>query len=121
MNTLEIISLIFAIIVLVKFVVFLVKPDWLFKAAGKFGKKTTLVNVSFLAMVLVLGYLVLTNLTITQVVPGILIGSFLYGAMFLQSPNYSTLAKKLIKDKKMWLFWIPWLVIAIWVLIVLFL
>lgn len=121
MNPLEILSLIFAIMIIVKFLVFLVKPDWLLKTAEKLSHKKGIMNGLFLVLVVVLGYFVLSNLTITQVMPGILLGSTLVGAMMVQYPGYLKLAKTMIKDKKkVWLFWLIWLVLACWVLVVLF-
>ena len=122
MNILEILSLILAIIIIVKFLVFLTKPDWLLKVAEIVSHKKSLLNGLFLILVVVLGYFVLSNLTITQVMPGILLGSFLIGAMMVQYPGYLKLAKKMITDKKkVWLFWLIWLILACWVLVDLFL
>lgn len=122
MNPLEILSLIFAIMIIVKFLVFLVKPDWLLKTAEKISHKKSIINGLFLVLIVVLGYFVLTNLTITQVMPGVLLGSALIGAMMIQYSGYLKLANKMIADKKkVWLFWLVWLVLAIWVLVALFL
>ena len=123
MNPLEIISLIFAIAVIVKFVVFLAIPDLLLKLTTKIAKKTKLINVILVILILVVGYFVLSQLTIIQVIPALWLGSMMFALLFLQYPKkYVTWVKQLMKDKnKIWFFWVIWLVIAAWVLYVLFL
>jgi len=123
MNTLEIISLIFAIGILLKVLVFLVKPEWMLKIVDLFVNKTKILNILIVILMVVLGYFVLTTLTIIQVIPALWLGSMLFALMLIQYPkHYQKWVKVLLKDKKrVWFFWAIWLVIAGWILYVLFL
>lgn len=122
MNAMEIISLIAAIAVFFKLIMFMVHPKWLDKIVKVATKKTKLFVWLLLVLIIVLSYFILASMTITQAVPVIILGHFILALMLLQFPKiYEDLAKAIIKNpKKVWLGWLVWVIILVWTLYVLF-
>ena len=122
MNALEIISLIFAISVVIKLVIFLINPKWMLKAVDLVGKQNKLVLGFTVLSTLVLGYFVLTSLTIIQVIPAIFLGMCLMGIILFQYPKlYVKLAKDVLKERnKFWWQWLIWLGLSGWIVYTLF-
>jgi len=124
MNPMEIISLVIAIMILLKLIVFIAKPDWLSKMASYILKMNNKVFVGLiLVLIVVVGYFVLTTLTITQALPAILLGHMLLALLLVMYPKaYNNLTKVVFKDRKnSWLMWLIWAGLSLWVLYVLFL
>jgi len=124
MNPMEIISLIIAIAVLLKLIVFIAKPGWLNKVASYMMKMNNKIIVGIvLVMMIVVGYFVFTTLTITQILPTIILGHMLLALLLLMYPKvYSNLSSAVFKDPKgSWLMWLIWAGLSLWVLYVLFL
>lgn len=122
MNVMEILSLIIAIIVLLKLIVFIAKPKWLSKMANAMVKKNKLMVTLIIVFLIVFGYIVFTNLTIIQALPVILLGHMILALVMVQYPKiYSNFSKAIFKDrKKSWLVWAIWVVLSLWALYVLF-
>ena len=122
MNAVEIIALIFAIMALVKMVFLLLKPKILMDFGMKMVEKTNLMKGMLIAMILVVGYFLLTSMTIVEVFAASMLGIFAYALIFTQYPKMmKSFYKAAIKDmNKLWLPIVIWIVVAVWVLIVLF-
>ena len=122
MNSLEIISLIFAVLVILKILLLWINPKWMTTIINKFSKwRNGMVGV-ILIFTAIVGYFVFANLTVVQVVPGILLGTFLMGMVFLIFPkNYVRMAKEVLKErKKLWVPFLLWIILAVWTLYHLF-
>ena len=129
MNALEIIALIFAISVIVKLLMFLFARDFMKKSFDVFVKKRDLLMLFYFLMVLIVGYFVLfnesTKMTIVQVVSAITFGLSVIGLTLLSASKSGM--KKLGKEmmskpamQKSILGWVIWVLLALWVLYVLF-
>jgi len=121
MNALEIISLVTAIAVLIKLLVFLVKPKLLESFASDIDKTAKFMTPVILVLFAVIAYYVFSTLSIMQVLPAILLGHIILGLMLVQYPKvYKMFAKEVFKDtSKTWLVWLIWSALSVWVLYVL--
>jgi len=123
MNPLEIISLIFAIIVLGKAVfVHVTDTKKFLKYMDSILQQRTVLSIAYLLVIGVLGYFLLRELTIVQIVPAMLLGMAAYILLFIQYPKALLgFGKEYVHDKhRAWLPWVVYIAIAIYVLIVLF-
>ncbi len=122
MNALEIISLIAAVAVLLKLLVFLVKPKFLKDWGNAIAKKGTFMLWYVIILLVVIAYFVFSAFTITQALPVILLGYMLLALMLVQYPKvYQLFVKEVFKDTgKTWLIWAIWTVLSVWALYVLF-
>lgn len=123
MTVSEIIAVIFAVIILVKFVVLMaVKPKKIINHAAKMLEKPVYVSLGFLVVICVLGWLLLKELSIAQIMAASLFGIFVYALALVQYPKQLDRVYKVIlkNQKKMLLSWVVWLVLAIWVLVAVF-
>jgi|APSaa5957512535_1039671.scaffolds.fasta_scaffold17372_3 hypothetical protein len=122
MNALEIISLVTAIAVLIKLLVFLVKPKLLESFASDIDKTAKFMTPVILVLFAVIAYYVFSTLSIMQVLPAILLGHIILGLMLVQYPKvYKMFAKEVFKDtSKTWLVWLIWSALSVWVLYVLY-
>jgi len=123
MTPIEIIALVFALAVLIKAVTFLIFGKKMVKYAEKMIKQTTVLMIMFLVLLIVIGYYVISALGIIPVAAAVLFGHALIGLMFVQFPKvYTMMAKKFFNDRpRLWLLFLPWIILAVWVLIELFL
>ena len=123
MTVSETLAVIFAVIILVKFVVLMaVKPKKIINHAAKVLEKPAYVSIGFLAVIVVLGWLLLKELSIAQIMAASLFGIFVYALALVQYPKQLDRVYKVIlkNQKKMLLSWIVWIVLAVWVLVAVF-
>ena len=122
MNAVEIISLIVAVLVLLKLVVFIINPKWLGKIAEKMLKQSMVTTILILIFGIIVAYFVFTSLTIVQALPAIILGHMILALVIIQYPKiYKSFTKVMLKDrKKAWLVWAIWVVLAVCTLYVLF-
>jgi hypothetical protein len=122
MTPVEIIAAIFAIIVVIKFIVLLATGTK--KSVGSMEKliKTPLLPYLMLAALLVIGYYLLQTLDIVTIAAVALFTSFLYGFSFSTfGKEYSKFAKTVVASKnKLILAYSVWLIVAVWTLYALF-
>ena len=120
MNPLEIISVVIAILVLVKLLVFLVKPRWLANLVNDVDKTAKFTTPIIIVLFVVIAYYVFSVFSITQVLPAILLGHMILGLMLLKYPKvYKLFVKEVFKNtSKTWLVWLIWSVLSVWVLYV---
>lgn len=119
MMSMEILALIFAIAIIVKMLGFIFIPKQLMGFAEKIFKanQKLLVGLSVIAVVIV-GYYVLSIVTIYKIAAAMLFGHLLMGMFLLQYPKeILALSKKVMQDKKkMWFMIIVYLALAGWIL-----
>ena len=126
MTPIEIIALIFVIVAILKLIVLFVavKPAKAMKIAKPlWTQHPAVVHIVGIALLAVLGYFLLQELSIVQLVAAMFFG-FLLMAMFLMPYTKSVLklAEEILKNKcKAWLAWLIILVMSLWVLKELFL
>jgi hypothetical protein len=119
----EIIAVIFAVIILAKLVlIFRLKPKRIIDFAEKMFSKSKYVTLGFLATIVILGALLLMELSIAQILAASIFGIVVYAFVLVQyPPQLLKLYKVVLKDKsKMWLPMLVYLVLAIWVLTAVF-
>lgn len=122
MNVVEGLALLFAVIVLIKFVVFLINPRSLPKALEQMFEHIWLWTLVTLALSILVGYYLITALGIVTVIATFWLSHLLVGLAFLQFPKSSLkLAREMLKHRwRLVLVFIFWLVLAVWTLWVLF-
>ncbi len=123
MTVSEVLAVIFAVIILVKVVVLMaIKPKKIIKFAGKTLEKPAYVSLGFLVVICVLGWLLLKELSIAQIMAASLFGIFVYALALVQYPKQLDKVYKVIlkNQKALWLPVLVWVVLAIWVLIAVF-
>ena len=122
MNPMEIISLVISILVLVKLLLFIVKPKILSDVGTKMSKNNKVITWSILAAIVVVGYYVLSSLTVVQVLPAIMLGHMILALSLFQYPKmYNAFIKEVFKDtSKTWLVWLIWAGLSLWALYTLF-
>lgn len=123
MTPTEIIALIFAIIILIKaiFVPF-VSAKWLMNLVKKMFSNSIILSICFTVIAVVLGYFLLQELSIVQIMASSLFGLMLFALIMAAYPKgYLKLADVVVKDKKKaWFASLVFLVLALWVLYALF-
>jgi hypothetical protein len=122
MYPLEIISLILAIAILIKAVVFLVRGDQLLSWSEKLMKNTKLWLITEIIAAVIVGYFAFTYMAVVEVATGILFGTSLLAICLLAYPKaIVAFVKEMKKDKKpILLLFIPWVIFAIIVLLAIF-
>ena len=128
MTPIEVLATIFAALILFKIFLSIFNPQLRMRMAeGIMNKNPSVLTISFLILTAIVGYYVLSSLTIVEVAASMMLLSGLLGIFYIQYPEIMT---KLIKEslksrqdflRKNWLSLIIWVVIAIWVLYELFL
>ena len=121
MPAIEVLATIFAVLVLLKLLLTIFNPQLRVRIAESvFNKNTTLLTIIYLALTAIVGYYVLSSLSILEVGAVTLFVSGLFGLFFIQ---YKEIMIKLTKESlksgflsKNWLSILIWAVIAIWVL-----
>ena len=121
MPAIEVLATIFAVLVLVKLLLFIFNPQLRIKIVESFFKaNTTLLTVVYLALTAIVGYYVLSSLSIVEVGAVTLFVSGLFGLFFIQYKEIMIkLARESLKSgflSKNWLSLLIWAVIAILVL-----
>jgi len=119
MTPIEIIAFVFAIITLVKFLIFLGKPKMLKDTASKLWVQNDYIKYVALLAFVGIAYLLLQELTIIQFFVTAVTGTLLVSFMFLSysKKQYMNLVDTVIKHRKdFWLVWVIYLVMAFWVL-----
>ncbi len=116
-TAIEIFALILAVIVLLKLIVLLIKPDMLFKFSKKLFKQVKLFQVLILIVGAVVLYYLLQTLTIVQ----IFAVTFFVGSLYaLLLAAYAEKLMKLFKPKTIvkdnWLTFLIWTILSLWVL-----
>lgn len=123
MNATEIIALIFAILVLVKAVLVpLVNPKWMINLVKKLFSSSVILSGLFTVLAVVLGYFLLQEMTIVQLMAAALFGMSLFGLIIAAYPKgYLKLAEVVMKNvKRSWYVFVIFVVLALWVLYTLF-
>ncbi|MBW2984607.1 hypothetical protein KY361_05800 [Candidatus Woesearchaeota archaeon] len=118
-----VLAVIFAVVILAKLVaIFRLKPKKIMGFAEKMYSKPMYITIGFLAAIVILGWLLLMELSIAQIMAASLFGIMVYGLALVQyKPQLFKLFKVALRDKdKMWLPMLIWLVLAVWVLIAVF-
>ena len=119
MTPVEIIAVIFAILVIVKMVtVWFVKPNFAMKMTKMFMSNRIIVTVGFVIVAAVIGYFLIAEMSISQIVAASLFGMIIYGLFIVQYPDeYLKLAADAMKNKtRVWLPSLIFLVLSLWVL-----
>jgi len=128
MTTIEILALIAAVLVLVKFVLILISPKFWMKVATSLMKQNLLMQIIYFVLALIVGYyLYMAGVTIVEVFGLMLFFGLLYGfSMFFFPKAAVDFIKDFPKNRnklilKAWLPWLIWIVLSLWVLYALFL
>jgi len=103
MKFLETLAGIMAIVVLLKLLIFVLKPQWLETVAKWTLNKFHVFQWIYFALTIVLGYYILQHLTIIQVTAGVFLGAMLIGIFLLGYPKdmenfYKTMLKQGLKS-----------------------
>ncbi len=120
----EAIAIIFSLSVLIKFSIFFLgkTPTKILISNTKKVYENKMLRTLYFLLFFVTFYLLLTEMTIVQIVAAITAGLFLYGHMLMHFPKeISQIASKFYKDRNKWLpEFIVYMILAIWVLIEIF-
>ena len=126
MTPIEIMALILAAGILIKFIVSLVSPSARLSVAKTFYKSPAIISVVFLVLAAISGYYIFAEFNIVQVAAIMLFTAFLIGLAFAP---YSQSMIKVFEEmlasreaifKRNWLSIIIWTAIALWVIYALF-
>jgi hypothetical protein len=120
MNGTEIVALILAIIILLKFIILsFTKEKTLEKNIKKLIKKTNLLTILMSVIIIVLFYFMSIELTIPQILVATVFGFLICGLVIIQNPKITLkLVEESIKGKKH--IWVSWTIMIILSLLVLF-
>jgi len=122
-TTVETLALMFATIIIVKFIVLLIRPKAWMNMADTMFKESKFTVWIYLALTIILGYHIFNNFTIIQVAAVMLFTTVLIGLNYLPYRKHIMSMKKELTGnffKKSWLAIIIWSVLALWVLYSLF-
>lgn len=120
MTPIEIIAVVFSIVVLVRSIILLsTKPQSLVNVMEKIFPRNILLTIIFLVVGAVVGYYLLQELTIAQVMTSLLLGLILVGLVVVQFPKeFINLSKAVVENKgKVWLSGIIIVALSILVLV----
>ncbi|MBL7206268.1 MAG: hypothetical protein ISS36_01575 [Candidatus Aenigmarchaeota archaeon] len=117
-----ILAVVFAVIILLKAVMGIWRPQTRLKFAKAVWKRSELLSATCLLFLIIIGYFILLELTIVQVAAVMLFTTILMG---LNMAAYPKAMEKLInevlrKRSRFWASMIIWVVIALWVLYAVF-
>lgn len=124
MTPLEIIVLIFAILTILKAVTLLfLKEKPIVKIVDKVSEYTTIFSIFIALGIIAFGYLLLMEMSIIQVMAGVILGVGMMGLFFIQYPKQMMDMYKEMIQKKMSVFigFVFFLVLSVWVILHLFL
>ncbi len=118
MSPIEILAIIFAVLTLVKLLITNIFPKTQIKIAKAILNRPTLTGIISFILSLIVGYYILTTLSIVQVAATMLLLSLLIGVAYsVYSKKLLSLIVEIVKEKrKAWLVMSIWAVIAIWIL-----
>lgn len=124
LTPLEIISLLFSVIVLIKIVAVLPNRKMIAKKTKIALKHVDAIETLMLISAVIIGYFVFSTINIVQVVAVMFLTSFLFGMVLYAIPEsveaiYKAMSKKKL-NKWIWLNIVIWLVIALWTLYAIF-
>lgn len=112
MTPVEIIAVIFAIAVLIDFLIVILKPKLTLRIVDKWYPKKCLMSALLLFFAAVVGYYLWMELTVEQIFAGALFGMLIYGLILVQYPKeLMALSKHIVKNKQKAM--IPWLIFAV--------
>ncbi len=126
MTPVEILALIFAVAVLGKILVMLVKPKLMVKVVDKMLLKNhPLLALVYLAGAVVVGYYLLQTMTIVELAAATMFVALLIGFSYMAHAKiFAKSAKEFLKGKnplkKCWFQVIIWVLFAVWVLYTLY-
>lgn len=126
MSSLEIMALVFSLLILVKIIgLFILSPQrWMRMVVSIYRNKRLVLGV-LVVFTVVVGYFILTTLSIITVMAALLFASLLLAlGLIPYSSAFLTAAKKVLATradllKNFWLVLLIWLGLAVWVLVVL--
>jgi hypothetical protein len=124
LESIEILALIFAVVILFKVTLIIVSPkNWL-KLVHTAHKEIGILFVAEIILAIVVFYFLLKELTFVQIMACLLLGDLLVIMAFtMHFHQIIPLTTKLLKEKRMHRSWIPiliWIALAIWVFVELF-
>lgn len=116
---------IFSVLVLIKILFVLFKPAGWMNVSKKIYSSPAVLALIELILAAIVFYYLLMELTIVQIMAGVVLGALLTGLSFAAyGKEVMALGTKIMKDKDMWKkAWLPvviWLVLAVWALYALF-
>ena len=116
MTPIEIIAVAFAVIVLVKALVYLISPKALMEKGSKLMKMTWFMHIFYIVLLVAVGYYVFDALGIVNVLAVMFFAHVIIGMLFVQYPKqWLNWAKALLKDKvRVWLFFLVYIILAGW-------
>ena len=122
MTPIEIIATIFSVLLIVKFLYLKFNPRAWKKFSDKIMKKPKVTKWIYLVLALVIGYYLLQELNVVQIVAVMMFSGFLTGYTFMTfAKEFKPVYKEIWKNKeylvqKLWPAWLIYLVLAGWVL-----
>jgi len=123
MTPLEIIVLIFAILTILKGIALIfVKQKPIVKIVEKISKYTTIFSIFIALGIIAFGYLLLMQMSVIQVMAGVILGVGMMGLFFIQYPKPMIAMYKEMIQNKMAVFigFVFFLVLSVWVILYLF-
>jgi len=122
MTPVEILSVIFAILILIRALLLLVSPKIALKRAEFFLNKPALLMVIYIIFIVVIGYFVISALGIVNTFAALVLGASLIGLILVIDPKAAMkFSKAMVKNRKKLLsVMVIWVVLAIWVLYAVF-
>ena len=125
MTPIEICALIFAILVLVKLIVISINPRKWMDLAETLLKSHGYFSIVYLILAVIVGYYLMQELTVIQIVSAMLFTMLLAGLTMMQYPGpILKLSRETLKDKKVlsknWFSVLIWIAIAVYTLYLLF-
>lgn len=124
LTPLEIISLLFSVIVLIKIVAVLPNRKMIAKKTKIALKHVDAIETLMLISAVIIGYFVFSTMSIVQIVAVMFLTSFLFSMVLYAIPEsveaiYKAMSKKKL-NKWIWLNIVIWLIIALWTLYAIF-
>ncbi len=122
METIEILALAAAVLLLVKVIFNLAKPKTAIKKVEMIMKNENLAIGLYVALAVITGYIVIAAIGIVNAFAAALFGASLVGLTLMMYPDkVLTLTRAMFKDKNKMIFpMIVWAVLALWTLYVLY-
>lgn len=123
MTPVEIIAFLFAVGVLAKAIIIpFVNKKWLMKFVKKMFSNKLALNILFTVLAVILGYYLLLELTIIQIMASSLFGLMIAALIAAAYPKgYLKLAEEVLKDtKSSWYVFLVYIALSIWILYALF-
>ena len=119
MTSIEILALLFALFVLIKLIIVAINPKKWIAFSRKILKNTPLVYIIYLVLTVLVGWVVLRNLSIVEIGAVMLFVSLLFALSWLPyAKKLMVFSEDLMAGviKKSWLPIIIWTVLSLWIL-----